>query len=379
MIRYKFPIIETIDDVLPHIFMYPEFVVKNKGDYIVINYNFETPHCFDMIDENDTAGAIRRECRGLIFDPNGKLISRPFHKFFNVGQRAETAMSEVDIYREHTIYEKMDGSMIRPFMVNSEVRLGTKMGVTDVGEQCEEWFDSVSTVGQRTWIKDMLELGRTPLFEFVSPENNIVVHYDEPDLVLLALRDNRTGVYVDLPGAPFSVPAQTHIVEGVDLHEWIAVTNTDQDREGDIIRFADGHMVKIKNEWYSDLHRIKSDINSDRHVVRNALEGKMDDIYPKLDEKTAARVREVEERFWKAFFRKRDIIKGRIDDLHAKFGNDRKRIALEGLPQYPKDVTKHFIFGFVDGRNVDDMMFENALKNLSSDTNYTTYLEWLEE
>lgn len=46
----------------------------------MINYLYTLDNTFDS--------AVARECRGLKFDPDGKLIARPFHKFFNLAKSA---------------------------------------------------------------------------------------------------------------------------------------------------------------------------------------------------------------------------------------------------------------------------------------------------
>jgi RNA ligase len=109
--NYTFPTIRHIDDVLPHVQGRDEFVVAEKDGYTVINYVVAMADTFHMEDANDLGGAIRRECRGLIFDADGNLMSRPFHKFFNVNERDETQSHAVDMTSEHVIMEKMDGSI----------------------------------------------------------------------------------------------------------------------------------------------------------------------------------------------------------------------------------------------------------------------------
>ena len=52
-------------------------------------------------------------------------------KFFNVNEREETLIQHIDFSQPHLILEKLDGSMITPFEVDSRIRWGTKMGLTD--------------------------------------------------------------------------------------------------------------------------------------------------------------------------------------------------------------------------------------------------------
>ena len=127
--NYEFPLIRNISDVLPAIAGRDEFVVAEKEGYTVINYNVMFADTFPDVDSGRTTisgeriqnfdAAIRRECRGIIFDTaTGEILRRPFHKFFNVNERDETQDHRVDLSRPHAILEKLDGSMIAPFIVN---------------------------------------------------------------------------------------------------------------------------------------------------------------------------------------------------------------------------------------------------------------------
>ena len=105
--NYDFPIITRIEDVLPHIEGFDEIIVAEREGYKVINYMVSTPRLW----ERSHGWEVRRECRGLIFDDEGRLISRPFHKFFNLGEKEETLPNNVDVTELHHILDKMDGSM----------------------------------------------------------------------------------------------------------------------------------------------------------------------------------------------------------------------------------------------------------------------------
>ncbi|MEO1308938.1 MAG: hypothetical protein AAFV38_13755, partial [Pseudomonadota bacterium] len=58
--------IETVQDVLPHISFENGISVSDRGDYSVANYHFTNDGTFENM--------VARECRGLKFDPDGKLI-----------------------------------------------------------------------------------------------------------------------------------------------------------------------------------------------------------------------------------------------------------------------------------------------------------------
>lgn len=191
---YQFPVIRTIDDVLPAIKDSPEFIVCDKEDYVVINYAVHLPESFPPVET--TNDAIRRECRGIVFNRHGEIIARRYHKFFNIGERAETQPHLIDIGQPHTIFDKMDGSMITPIPLPSGIRWGTKMGITDVGNNAEAFaFANQKYVQFAKWC---IERNLTPIFEWCSRKNRIVVDYPNDNLVLTAVRDNYTGKYLKI-------------------------------------------------------------------------------------------------------------------------------------------------------------------------------------
>lgn len=199
--NYAFPVINTIDDVLPAIAGRDEFVVAERDFGTVINYLVAMPDTFKMEGQDDVMGAIRRECRGLIFDNEGHIMSRPFHKFFNVNEKEETQAHVLDLSRPHIVMDKLDGSMIRPVRMNGMVRLATKMGITDIADAAY----NILRHNQRVWLEDMMVNGFTPIFEYIAPTNKIVVEYAEAKLILTAVRETVSGEYRSLRqwDAPF--------------------------------------------------------------------------------------------------------------------------------------------------------------------------------
>lgn len=285
--NYKFPYIKTIEDVLPSIHGREEFKVVKRDGYTVIDYVFNLPDTFNDI--------IRRECRGITFDDNGDIISRPFHKFFNLGEREETLPHNVDFSKPHFVLIKADGSMVRPVLVNGEVvpmtRMGhtvpmTRMGHTDVARQAfdEIDYDFPDDKAMRGYLNDNL----TPIYEFVSPNNKIVLEYDKPRLILLAVRDNFTGEY--LPAHSQEIGTDLLFMSGQHVQEHIkAVTDK---IEGYVIRFEDGHMIKVKTEEYLRYHRGFDILRFEKDVLQLILNGHDDDVSINFSETTKKRLEE---------------------------------------------------------------------------------------
>lgn len=389
--HYKFPEIRHINDVLPHIEGREEFVVAEREGYTVINYAVSMEDTFPPIKvaggsakmraERALTNSIRRECRGLIFYPDGTLMSRPFHKFFNVNEKEETQINRIDLSQPHVIMEKMDGSMIRPVIVNGCLRLATKMGVTEVAMAAEKYLASRKDSGEiLNWMQQLVKGGFTPIFEFVAPDNQIVISYAEPDLVLLAIRDNLTGNYL---GRQNSTPSGLTLVpeygsvEG-NLADYIARAREMEGREGDIIRFSDGHMLKIKNDWYVRIHKTVDKIRFDRHIVELILHEEIDDVLPMLPQHEADRVRNFHAEFSHKLHSISESYERYWNTVVAS-GLDRKRYAQEWMPTIQKNdsFAPQYVFGrFVD-KDGREMILKHIEKHLTTNTKWEECAKWM--
>lgn len=198
--NYTFPHITHIDQLRKALAGRQEFIFAERDGCIIANYlvnladTFPTPDTKD--EELNEAYRLRREARGIIFcAKTGKVISRPLHKFFNVGEKPETSINSIDFNQNHVILHKLDGSFIRPFRTyDGKLRIGTKMGETDVAAQAAEFFFARQEyVNAGNWACDN---DITLIFEWVSRKNRIVLNYEEDNLVLLAARHNVSGEYL---------------------------------------------------------------------------------------------------------------------------------------------------------------------------------------
>jgi len=376
--HYRFPEIRHINDVLPHVEGRDEFIVAEREGYTVINYAVAMADTFDMTGPDDLGGAIRRECRGLIFDRDGNIMSRPFHKFFNVNEREETQAHRLDlnVLFDHVIMEKMDGSMIRPILVDGHLRLATKMGVTSVAMDAEAWL-AAQDRRLKEWLRTMVDLGLTPIFEWVSPFNQIVLAYESADLVYLGTRDNVTGEYVMDKSCPFNVVPQYGRVTG-NLADYIARQRGAEGREGDIIRFADGHMVKVKNDWYVRIHKTVDRIVFDRNIVALILNEEVDDVMPMLPVVQANRVRNFEIRFAE---RLHSVVENydRYWNTVVASGLDRKRYAQEWMPTIKGNdsFAPNYVFGRFGGRDGRQMILDHIEKHITTNVRWDECARWL--
>ena len=300
--KYEFPHITNIAEVLPHVAKRPEFIVAEKdGGYTVINYLVQMADTFPPVQYE--ADAILRECRGMIFNTaTGEVIARRYHKFFNVGEKAETQINEIDFNEPHVILEKLDGSMITPVWTDAGLRWGTKMGVTDVALPVEEF---VKANPHYTHYANICRAaGFTPIFEWCSRKQAIVIDHPVDRLVLTALRDTRSGEYETYDRmkqslTEFAIPI-VEVYEGT-LENMQALLDHTRDLvgiEGYVVRFDSGHMLKVKAEDYVRKHKAKDMIGREKNVIEIIVTEKADDVKGFLDAKDLARFEKFEADFW---------------------------------------------------------------------------------
>lgn len=371
--NYKFPEIRTIDDVLPHIEGRSEFIVAEREFGTVINYMVSYTDTFDMTGSEDLSGAIRRECRGIIFDTEGRIMSRPFHKFFNVNERLETMSHYIDMSTPHIIMEKMDGSMIRPLYSQGKIRLATKMGVTDIAIEAEKLL----TEEQYEWLDEIIHNNVTPIFEYIAPTNKIVIDYSEPKLVLLAMRNNFTGNYYMPHKAPFELVSQYGSVDG-NLSDYIARAREMQGREGDIIRFSDGHMVKVKNDWYVRIHKTKDLIRTERNIADIIVNEQLDDVLPLLDAADLVTVRAYEQRFDAAVENVLGRLEGLVTLARVLHGGIKKEVAINFIPNLKNKEDASFIFSSLDGKELRPLVIKKIKDSVGNGPKYDAMMIWME-
>ena len=77
---------------------------------------------------------LRHEMRGIaIHRPTRRVVCRPYHKFWHVGQRGEQLSQELTELANAPalpLIEKLDGVMVQAFMVDGRVYLATRSGRT---------------------------------------------------------------------------------------------------------------------------------------------------------------------------------------------------------------------------------------------------------
>jgi RNA ligase len=378
--NYKFPVINNIQDVLQHIEGRSEFIVAEREFGTIINYVVSKENTFDMTGPDDLGGAIRRECRGMIFYPNGNIMSRPVNKFFNIGERNETQSHNLDFSQPHMVYEKLDGSMLRPIMFNDSIHWGTKMGFSDVAKQASD-FAAKNTIYQ-DFATYCMDHNITPIFEYVGPHNKVVLDYADENMILLAGRYTVSGEYVsndklmDL-ARTYSIPVVGHIEPFKSANDLIEYTRPLKKQEGFVVAFANGHRVKIKAEEYVRIHKTKDIIRFDRNIADIIVNEQIDDLMSFLDDADKTRVSIYNKKFDEGIENVLGRIEGLLDISKVLHGNVKKDIALYFVPNLIHKEDGGFIFKMIDGKELRPMIIEHIKKNVGNTAKYDALAKWM--
>jgi len=111
--------------------------------------------------------------RGLVVDEEDNIVAFPYRKFWEY--RENTNLNDIRSVWE--LSEKIDGSLIIVFLYNGKLYTKTKSSF-------DSWqaLRALKILGQ---CPHVFQEGYTYLFEYVSPENQIVVYYPKETLYFL--------------------------------------------------------------------------------------------------------------------------------------------------------------------------------------------------
>jgi T4 RnlA family RNA ligase len=383
-----FPYISNINDVLPAIDLYSEFIVADRDPFLIINYivNYKETFlpdgemycdgCHRIITiENWKCGSqrcppwvdtyeIRRECRGLVFDKKtGKIISRRYQKFFNLGEIEETR--NIDLSKPHVILEKLDGSMISVIKhpETKELVCLTKMGITDTSKNADAFLQSKPHYLK--WCSDTLTQNITPIFEWCSRKNRIVIDYPEDRLVLTAMRHNHTGEYI-----PYDQMKKIANFFDIDCVKTVTLNNLEEvksflDMEGVVIRFDDGNMIKIKAEDYVLKHKTKESVIHEKTVIEIILKESLDDVLPLLDDDYRNKIVDFNDNLLRSLQFTIAVIDA-IFDLKSKLERKEFALSIQSADPYYKSIL--FEKYKNPEKSIKEITYDLIRKNLSSQT-----------
>lgn len=280
-------------------------------------------------------------CRGLIADKDNNIIARPFRKFFNyedyiLNSNRQLPM-EVNFDNAFVGFEKLDGSLGILYFVGDKAFIATR------GSFESEQAHKANKILQDRYREVVFDQGLTYLFEIIYPENRIVVDYkDEENLFLLAIIDTKTGEDIELRDIGFplcDVVSFDCISKVIEFKE--------SNKEGFVLKFANGFRIKIKLDEYKRLHKVLCCLSYKgiweclKEDIAIPLEGVPDEFYDWVSS--------VESQLKVDYVKIEQHCKNDFKDL-----GDRKSNA-----QYYKSCQyPHILFVMLDNKNYNEMVWK---------------------
>jgi len=345
------------------------------GGYHVSIFNYRLSQYSDFVNPVKTNKKLKAfELRGLtfVFNKDGSLYNRYLllDKFFNIDQTPCSMYSVVKDYKIKNIYNKEDGS------IASFIRLpnGKVLGKSKTSFQSDQAIEIQKIYDKDPNIKQFVDFcmdeGIDAIFEYVSPTNRIVVPYANTELILLRMRDNKTGEYLDINNyvdklEGISVAASE---TGKTLEDLIDAAKIVDNKEGWIIQFENGKMVKKKSDWYIARHRLfTEDLNRENTLIGLILDETIDDVLAQIFEPVKkAEVEHIIDIVNKEIGR----IAHQVDELMVNYKGDRKEFAIK----YQKNPMFSLAMGVINGKDKVDVIKQR----LKIDTrNLIQAREWL--
>lgn len=316
------------------------------------------------------------ECRGIMFelDDNNnpiRIAARPPKKFFNLFENPFTEDIKDD--QVGLAFKKEDGSLISSFIDKGELFLKSKGSLfSQQVLDSQKWLYDERRKPLLDCLKWYAENDITINMEWVSPDNRVVLTYEEPRLIILNARHNITGEYIDLEDLVKDQTINQYMVDNhpfETINELIKEVQELKDQEGYVVYDSKGAepVFKIKCPWYVHLHSVKSSVSSDKNLWEAVAEGVSDDIKAlfETDKASLDRIAKFESIYKKQFS---FVYKTAIDIYNKLRGNSRKDYAIEsqsilneiGYPQLFNIVMRLYLNG--PDESIVDLIKDHLVK-----------------
>ena len=239
------------------------FFKQRIGGYVLYGYSDATLMDFQGAQEDVQCKA---ECRGVVFDLGaGKVVARPLHKFWTVGQLRGNKLTEnlgkPGLGQVVEATEKLDGAMVYAVPVGDTFELWTRNGPTHHGNIAKRWaVEQGAFRDSRNFMGLFVECehsNATPIFEWLGPQVGGKVRHKENRLVLTQVRHKVTGEYWLGPKREgiaqrynIEVAARHARFEGKSIKAVGKLVQPLQELEGLVLRMTSGHFVKMKTQWW---------------------------------------------------------------------------------------------------------------------------------
>lgn len=238
--------------------------VRRHPDYPLCIYNYTAKAAYD-----DEWNRVTMACRGLICNDNGRIVARPFKKFFWTNHYKPDDPVFGQPFRVH---KKYDGSLGIAYQPHPDAR---PMIATRGSFESDQAVRATEILWEK-YPDFEIKTQMTYLFEIIYPQNRVVLDYGTTeDLVLLEVHGTMSGQSYLNDMSPeyaakffgWSGPVAEKIdAKGLSPHEVLNLAAPDGSEEGFVLSFEQEDMtllrMKVKTDEYCRLHYEKFSLSN---------------------------------------------------------------------------------------------------------------------
>jgi hypothetical protein len=221
--------------------------------------------------------------RSLLCKTDGTVVSAGFPKFFNYTENPQSDAVVNDAFKQQRVVltEKADGSLIIRSVIDGKVHFrtrGCELIASDMRDIVNECISRYPCLLDPNWGNFVInsagnKLATTSfLMEFISPETQIVIKYEKPELIALGHIDfsgdtlcflgvnDSWNDFADIRGLPRAIKRLS--LKSDNISSILSAVKGWEGVEGLVTwsSLDDGstHLCKFKSEWYMRLHALRS-------------------------------------------------------------------------------------------------------------------------
>lgn len=291
---------------------------------------------------------VTLQCRGLVTNSKGEIVSRCFKKFFNYEELDSSQIPN----EPFEITEKMDGQLGLLFWYEDEWIFASRGSFTSVyAEKGRELLEKYDYKKLSHW--------NTYIFEIIFKEGRIVCKYDYEDLILIGCINIPFGFEFDIHAEWFENPAGFKIVKKYDgINDFkVLKTMISDNAEGYVVRFRSGLRMKIKGVEYCRLHSLIAKLSTRdiwRHLKENLpMDDLIENVPDEFDKWVKDKIKQLQDEFYKL---KNKCLIIYQSDIIPTNGLTRKEVA-EKILKHNKDYQAIF-FHIYDNKDFSHLVWD---------------------
>lgn len=219
------------------------------------------------------------EFKGITFEMDGEkpvsVLCRPMIKIFDMTSKIKP--SDISY-----ITEKIDGTLVSSYIDNGYPSLKTEESLySDIALLACSLLNTEPYRALREHITN--NKGFTYNFEYIAPDNHIVLNYTQQKLNLLNVRNNETGETISVKQLFNDPVLRPYVINWIDMtpehfNDVLRQLNTAELIEGIVGVTKSGEMFKVKCDWYNQVYQLKDCVLHPDHLIYYVSEDETDDL-----------------------------------------------------------------------------------------------------